>query len=302
MGVLAGVTLLAACEKVAELPASPRPEPRPEIHQQSDESLAIEAYYQRVQNSLLTQGLLRKDGGGPDVPFNARILTQNFLKIAFYQEYSESGGRLVAHETASALNRWNRPIRYQVSFGETVSQAKQNYDQQQISRFSNRLERLTGLDFTKVETGANLHIFIVNEDERHLLAAKFNQIDPRISTASVNAVINMDRETYCIALSTNPGQTHLYEQAFIVIRAEHPDLLRTTCIHEEMAQSLGLANDSPAARPSIFNDDEEFGYLTTHDEMLLRILYDPRLRPGMSEAEARPIVETIAAEQFGGGV
>ena len=84
-----------------------------------------------------------------------------------------------------------------------------------------------------------------------------------------------------------------------VIRAELPPLLRTSCIHEELAQGMGLANDSPGARPSIFNDDEEFALLTRHDELLLRILYDPRLRPGMSEAEAAPIVRRIATELLG---
>ncbi|MGB5870515.1 MAG: DUF2927 domain-containing protein, partial [Albidovulum sp.] len=56
----------------------------------------------------------------------------------------------------------------------------------------------------------------------------------------------------------------------------------------------------PKARPSIFNDSEEFAALTTQDEMMLRILYDKRLRPGMTLAEARPIVETIAAELLPG--
>ena len=67
-----------------------------------------------------------------------------------------------------------------------------------------------------------------------------------------------------------------------MIRAEHPDLLRLSCLHEEIAQGLGLSNDSPAARPSIFNDDEEFALLTRHDELLLTMLYDPRMIPGMS--------------------
>ncbi len=69
-----------------------------------------------------------------------------------------------------------------------------------------------------------------------------------------------------------------------------------------MSQGLGLSNDYPLARPSIFIDDEEFGFLTTHDELLLKMLYDKRLRPGMTEAEARPIVEQIAAELMGGDV
>jgi len=62
---------------------------------------------------------------------------------------------------------------------------------------------------------------------------------------------------------------------------------------------MGLSNDSPDARPSIFNDDEEFALLTRHDELLLQILYDRRLRPGMTEAEAAPIVRRIAGELLG---
>ena len=63
-----------------------------------------------------------------------------------------------------------------------------------------------------------------------------------------------------------------------------------------MAQGLGLANDSLAARPSIFNDDEEFALLTPHDELLLRILYDPRMRPGMTPSTATEQTEIIVRE------
>ena len=45
------------------------------------------------------------------------------------------------------------------------------------------------------------------------------------------------------------GDSGTYTRAFAVIRAEHPDLLRLSCLHEEIAQGLGLANDSPRARP-----------------------------------------------------
>ncbi|WP_372802367.1 DUF2927 domain-containing protein, partial [Paracoccus seriniphilus] len=48
------------------------------------------------------------------------------------------------------------------------------------------------------------------------------------------------------------------------------------------------------------NDDEEFALLTRHDELLLQILYDPRLRPGMTAAEATPIVRSIATELLDG--
>ena len=59
---------------------------------------------------------------------------------------------------------------------------------------------------------------------------------------------------------------------------------------------MGLPNDSPDARPSLFNTNLEFAFLTDHDEILLRMLYDPRLRPGMSAAEARPLLPAIARD------
>ena len=36
--------------------------------------------------------------------------------------------------------------------------------------------------------------------------------------------------------------------------------------------------------------------LTTQDELMLQMLYDPRLTPGMTAAEAAPIARVIAKE------
>ncbi len=302
--LLAGVGLLAGCEQSLAPPSAPPPAPRPEIPTRSQASYEAEAYYARVQRSLLTNGLLRTDGGGPDVPFNARTLTRNFQRIAFYQEYAERSGRLIARENGSLLHRWNGPVRYRIVYGATVDAANADKDTREIRRYTNRLSRLTGLGFSPVDSQAraNLHIFILNEGERRRLGSTLRALVPGISSATVDTAVNMDRDTYCLAFAMTPNNSATYAQGIIIIRAEHPDLLRRSCIHEEIAQAMGLPNDSPTARPSIFNDDGEFGLLTTHDEMLLRILYDPRLRPGMTETAARPIIETIAAELMGGPV
>ena len=108
------------------------------------------------------------------------------------------------------------------------------------------------------------------------------------------------RKVYCLVFAGGPQRDPLnYSRGVALIRAEQPDLMRESCIHEEIAQGLGLRNDSPKARPSIFNDDDEFARLTSHDEKLLQILYDRRLRVGMSAPEAKPIVERIAQEVMG---
>jgi hypothetical protein len=84
----------------------------------------------------------------------------------------------------------------------------------------------------------------------------------------------------------------------VAIKKEIPPELFETCVEEELAQSMGLMNDDPKVRPSIFNDDQEFALLTTHDEYLLRILYDDRLKAGMTPEVAMPIVRQIVAEML----
>lgn len=281
---------------------TPAPTPRPDgmsVPEAGGPSPELVSYYGRLQNGLLAQGLLRTDGGGIDTPYTKRDIVRNFLRIAFYEEYADAGGTLVARESASQLHRWAKPVRLTLEFGPSMDPVKQARDKHELVGFANRLSRVTG---HPVSTGSrgNFHVFIVSEAERRALEPRLRQIMPNISRTALNTVINLPQSTYCLAFATDPQQDGTYDQAVAIIRAEHPDLLRASCIQEEIAQGMGLSNDYPLARPSIFNDDEEFGFLTTHDEILLKMLYDDRLRPGMSEAEARPIVDQIATDLMGG--
>lgn len=304
---LAVVVLLAGCAGDLAPPQAVAPVARPDFSEISapptGASAELSDYYTRVQTGLLAQGLLRTDGGGADAPYSARDLVRNFLKIAFYEEYADAGGQLIARESVSRMHRWAQPVTISVQFGASADPAMRTRDSNELAAFTRRLTRVTGHSIRTVPAGSgNFRVFIVNEDERRALGPTLRQIMPNISNTALNTVTNLPRSTYCLAFATDPEQDGTYDQAVAVIRAEHPDLLRASCIQEEVAQGLGLSNDYALARPSIFNDDEEFGFLTTHDELLLKMLYDPRLRPGMSEAEARPIVERIAAELMGGEV
>ena len=203
-------------------------------------------------------------------------------------------------ETATRLHRWNTPIRMSVQFGESVPLEQRDRDRAAVRQYSQRLARLTGLPITQTSINPNYHVFILNEDERLNIGPKLRAISPDIDASAVGTVQNMRRSTLCLVFAIDSNDDGTYSHAVAVIRAEHPDLLRLSCIHEELPQGLGLPNDSPAARPSVFNDDEEFGLLTTHDEYLLRMLYDPRMRPGMTASQARPIAEVIAAELLSG--
>lgn len=282
---------------VVDIPAPPTPVPS---QPRSAESEALVQYYARLQQDLLTRGLLRGDGGGPDTPFTDVMLARNFVRIALYDEYAPGGPITQGEPIMSRLRRWESPVRMDVRFGATVPSDQQARDRATIGAYAARLSRLTGLPITQTANDANYHVFVVNEDERQALEPELRRLAPGIADASVRAIVNMPRSTLCLVVAFSEAGSPIYSRAIAIIRGEHPDLLRTSCVHEELAQGLGLANDHPQARPSIFNDDNEFGLLTRHDELLLKILYDRRLTPGMTPTEAAPIVSQIAAELMGG--
>lgn len=293
--------LLAACTTGTELPPAPPP-PTGEVSvtllptPPSADSDRIRRYFAGVERNLSSQGLLRTDPGTSDAPFTAADLAQNFTRIALYDEYVAEDGVLVARATPSTLRRWQGPVRIGVEFGPSVPVEQRAKDLADISAVVARLARATGHPIRVDNRQPNFTVLIVNEDERRAIGPRLTRIVPRIGKADVAATVGMTEQDYCLVIAFSPGSRQVYTQAVAVIRAEHPGLLRQLCIHEELAQGLGLVNDFPAARPSIFNDDEEFALLTPHDELLLRMLYDPRLRPGMSETEARPVVREIAEE------
>ena len=303
---LLSAAFLAACDIPAPVEPTLKPPVRPATvaapppvvaRPTSQASAELRSYFNQVQTAQLTQGLLRRDGGGVDTPFTADMLAANFERIAFFNEYN---GNFTSRGGASPLRRWSAPVRMQVIYGASVPPSQRALDDAAIRKYAARLGRITGHPVS-VSGKPNFIVIIASEDDRAQTledaAKRINGITP----GSLRALRDLRRETYCaVAAYATGADANTYTAAVAVIRSENPDLLRLSCIHEELAQGLGLANDSPAARPSIFNDDDEFALLTTHDELLLKMLYDKRLKVGLSAAEAAPVARIIARELTGG--
>lgn len=258
------------------------------------------AYYAKLQKRMLSRGLLRTDRGGPDAPFGARLLARNFMRIALFDEYAPGDGPDNGHETVDRLRKWNQPLRMVLEFGATVPPDERIRDAAFVRSYAARLSRLTGLPIEVATGGAgNFHVLVLNEDERRVIAPRLHQMVPGIDAHTVSVIESMPLSTYCLVFGFSPPGSYVDTQAVAVIRAEHPQLMRDACYEEELAQGLGPSNDSPEARPSIFNDDQEYAFLTRQDALILRMLYDPRLKIGMTADEARPIVQDLAREYLG---
>ncbi|WP_372613967.1 DUF2927 domain-containing protein [Aquicoccus sp.] len=301
---LSGLTLLAACDTAAPTlkpqarPAElDQPATQPDEPTRSTRSQTLSRYYARVQSELLTQGLMRADGGGADTPFDADDLARNFEIIAFFDEHAR-GSLAPAKDRPGKLHRWEGPVRMKADFAPSVPEEIRDRDNAVITRYAARLGQVTDhpIGVTR-SSSANFHVLVGSVDDQDYILRRVREIAPDISDSALDIFRNLPRSIHCFVLAF-PGSDNsdVYQLGIAYVRAEHPDFLRRACYHEELAQGLGLANDSARARPSIFNDDDEFALLTRHDELLLKMLYDRRLKPGMRLEKARPIFRQIAAE------
>lgn len=308
--ILCAALLLAGCGMGAYLPgsgATDKPEATPTSPAATPESRApvdakaeaeLVRFYANVQDDLTASGRMRLETAPADAPYGVSELVRDFERVALYDEYVDLDGKFVRSETPALLRRWNQPVRVGVMTSGSVPPAEAAHDRGNVAAFTRRLARLTGVDMAMSGGDqVNFLVLFMNSTEREAFADQVSGRYPTFAPAVVNALRDTPLDTFCTTYAfADPADPSLYSAVMILIRAEHPPLTRLSCVHEEMAQAMGLPNDSPEARPSLFSDSLEFALLTEHDEILLRMLYDPRLRPGMTSAEARPLLPAIAAD------
>ena len=147
---LLSAAFLAACDIPAPVEPTLKPPVRPAAvaapppvvaKPTSQASAELRSYFNQVQTAQLTQGLLRRDGGGVDTPFTADMLAANFERIAFFNEYN---GNFTSRGGASPLRRWSAPVRMQVIYGASVPPSQRALDDAAIRKYAARLGRITG--------------------------------------------------------------------------------------------------------------------------------------------------------------
>ena len=293
----AGLCVCALALVGCAAPPGVAPDPLGHLVAPSPRSVALAREYRRVQGLLRARGGLRVDDGERSASYTAGDLARNFERIALYDEYASGAGLGGSSQAPGALRRWERPVRVAVEFGDSVSAAARRRDRREVAAYVGRLSRAARHPVSFGGADPNFRVIFSGEDDRAATVARVRELVPEIGEKALELVADPPSSVYCMVMTFVESESEsAYAFAVAFVRAEHPPLLRRACIHEELAQGLGLGNDSSQARPSVFNDDGEFALLTHHDEKLLRILYDPALRPGMTLREARPRIAEIAAK------
>jgi hypothetical protein len=91
------------------------------------------------------------------------------------------------------------------------------------------------------------------------------------------------------------GKDELYRirRAEVILPVDLGEFTFYDCAYEELLQALGAINDDRSVPWTMFNDDVQMGFFDVYDQYLLNVLYDPRIRPGMTKAQVKALLPDI---------
>ncbi|MEM7212673.1 MAG: DUF2927 domain-containing protein [Pseudomonadota bacterium] len=244
--------------------------------------------WRRYEASLIAKGKLKTDRTPLEAPYDNEDLIRAFREIMFFDEFVREDSVYRTGRAERLLEKRTGPVGYSI-WGAGVTET----DRADLAEIAGRIQRATGLDLYEDSSGSDIEVLLLNRSERLSLAMKV-----RLAGAEAMAYdLENDLEgLVCAAYFFTSEEAPGIEDYTIIIPDELSGVLRKSCIEEEFGQAFGPSADYDGARPSIFNDDEEYAFFTEHDAWLFRILYDPRLKDGMDQQTAMPIVRQIAAE------
>lgn len=202
-------------------------------------------------------------------------LTEDFLDLTFRLENGERLPRLL---------KYSGPVRIALR-----SPGLATYEPE-LTGLVGRIRREAKIDIalTEAPNDAQVHVWAVSR-------ASISRVFPGAACFIVPGVTSWEefRNPPGGRQTTQWSSLQQLSVTSIFIPSDSTPQDTRDCLHEEMAQALGTANDLYRLPDTVFNDDNFHSVLTPFDMMMLRTLYDPSLPAGISRSEAQPQVLSI---------
>jgi hypothetical protein len=221
-------------------------------------------------------------GALPDAPpqytqFTSAELERGFMALAF-------GSDLRIGVRPRGIRRFDHPIRARVISSGSIGRGGE-------------MARVIG-DYARQVP--NLKLTIVNDNEPADIDLRL--IDEKDFYAALEAAFGAKVARTFIARTNPQCMTSVKSSAvgdivrsvsFIIV--DKGDNVFFDCAYHELLHAFGLSNHDQRNPWTTLNQKRMVGYLSVYDRSLLTVLYDPRLKPGMTPAQARAILPHVIA-------
>lgn len=199
----------------------------------------------------------------PDIP--VEDVVRYFNEVCLDAEYANSGD-------PSVLQKWEAPIYYTLNGSPTEEDLR---IVSQLARQLNEIDGFPGIYETADAWEASLRIHFGTADE--------------MLTLMGDDFVDMDGAVTFWYTDTNA----IYD-AIICCRTDLDQTLRNSVIMEEIYNALGPIQDTYLREDSIiYAEFSQPQALSEMDELILKLLYHPRLECGMDRAECEAVIREL---------
>lgn len=208
------------------------------------------------------------------------FLVDSFIEIALKSAYSTR---------QNPVRKWNGPVDYFI-----VQQVgDEDLHRRLVQVHFEHLAGITDLPIRPATSQATANFLVVLTSEERLEA----ELPYHFGIGSVRRREDLLRHSLCIATFATDRKGAIVRAVVMipVDRARARGNL-ASCMVEELTHAMGLSNDSMKDIPSIFSRKSGIGFLSGLDYLMLKMLYDPRVKAGMGEKTVLPILQAIAEE------
>jgi hypothetical protein len=202
-------------------------------------------------------------------------IIDGFFKVTFGAEFHIAGG-------VDRIRKYDGPIRVYVD-----NRAQPDRSPQVAGAVADIRARIRDLDIAM--TG--------KRDDAHIVVSLVRDRDLALAIRSLYGIdrarrIQRSLEPQCLSGFRKDENSRILHSDVLIV-ADAGDFVFYDCIYEELLQSLGPINDDTTVPWTMFNDDVQMGFFDLYDQYLLNILYDPRLKPGMTRTQVQELMPKV---------
>ena len=210
--------------------------------------------------------------------FTDAEIVDGFFKTAFGAEYHLAG-------RVDRIRKYDAPVRV---FADGVR--RRNRKAQLAKVVADIASRVRHLDIAMADSSddANVVVRLVRDRDLFRTISTFYGCERAREIRS-----NLDPQ--CLS-GFRKNDKYEIEHSDVILTVDNGDFVFLDCAYEEVLQSLGPINDTNSVPWTMFNDSVQMGYFGVYDQYILNILYDPRIKAGMTVQEVKALLPQVLAD------
>jgi hypothetical protein len=209
--------------------------------------------------------------------FTDSEIADGFLKTAFGAEFQLAG-------RVDRIRKYDHPVRVFVDGSRRDRKAQLA---KVVTDIGARIQHLD-IAMTNDSESANVVVKLVRDrDLNRTIATSYGRERAREIRTSL--------DPQCLS-GFRKNEQYQIEHSDVLLTVDSGDFVFLDCAYEELLQALGPINDTSSVPWTMFNDKVSMGFFDVYDQYLLNLLYDPRIKAGMTVEEVKAVLPEVLAD------